>query len=97
MLREEFEQRWARKSVSLREMLSIVEERMGKLNGSMEDVKESLYGVKDRIYNWNEQSKNYVKMSLDSTMDKSWGKECRMQHSVKRKKPQSKEKAKASR
>ncbi|MFQ6656870.1 hypothetical protein Gotur_026789, partial [Gossypium turneri] len=38
MSREEFEQRWARKS--LREMLSAVEERVGKLKESMEDAKE---------------------------------------------------------
>ncbi|MFQ6641625.1 hypothetical protein Gotur_016509 [Gossypium turneri] len=38
MSREEFEQRWARKS--LREMLSAVEERVGKLEESVEDVKE---------------------------------------------------------
>ncbi|MFQ6649672.1 hypothetical protein Gotur_022897 [Gossypium turneri] len=38
MSREEFEQRWARKS--LREMLSAVEERVGKLEKSMEDAKE---------------------------------------------------------
>ncbi|MFQ6668222.1 hypothetical protein Gotur_033952 [Gossypium turneri] len=36
MSKEEFEQRWARKS--LRETLSAVEERVGKLEGSMEDV-----------------------------------------------------------
>ncbi|MBA0618611.1 hypothetical protein Godav_027924 [Gossypium davidsonii] len=38
MLKEEFEQRWARKS--LREMLSTVEELVGKLEESMEDAKE---------------------------------------------------------
>ncbi|MFQ6626994.1 hypothetical protein Gotur_005528 [Gossypium turneri] len=38
MSREEFEQRWARKS--LREMLSAVEECVGKLEESMEDAKE---------------------------------------------------------
>ncbi|MFQ6656410.1 hypothetical protein Gotur_026526 [Gossypium turneri] len=38
MSREEFEQRWVRKS--LREMLSAVEERVGKLEESMEDAKE---------------------------------------------------------
>ncbi|MFQ6655983.1 hypothetical protein Gotur_026285 [Gossypium turneri] len=36
----------------------------------MEDVKEALDGVKDRIANWKEQSRDYVKMSLDSIMDK---------------------------
>ncbi|MFQ6634744.1 hypothetical protein Gotur_011938 [Gossypium turneri] len=39
MLKEEFEQRWAKKS--LREMLSTVEELMGKLEEFMEDAKES--------------------------------------------------------
>ncbi|MFQ6637601.1 hypothetical protein Gotur_013441 [Gossypium turneri] len=38
MSKEEFEQKWARKS--LREMLSAVEERVGKLEESMEDAKE---------------------------------------------------------
>ncbi|MBA0653377.1 hypothetical protein Goklo_020561 [Gossypium klotzschianum] len=38
MSKEEFEQRWARKS--LREMLLAVEERVVKLKGSMEDVNE---------------------------------------------------------
>ncbi|MBA0631883.1 hypothetical protein Godav_000713 [Gossypium davidsonii] len=38
MSKEEFKQRWARKS--LREMLSAVEEHMGKLEESMEDAKE---------------------------------------------------------
>ncbi|MFQ6645029.1 hypothetical protein Gotur_019196, partial [Gossypium turneri] len=60
--------RWARKS--LRETLSVVEERVGKLEGSMEDVKEALDGVEDRIANWKEQSRYYIKMSLNSTMDK---------------------------
>ncbi|KAK8259601.1 hypothetical protein V6Z12_D13G067500 [Gossypium hirsutum] len=36
----------------------------------MEDVKEALDGVKDHIANWKEQFRDYVKMSLDSTMDK---------------------------
>ncbi|MBA0730916.1 hypothetical protein Golax_020292 [Gossypium laxum] len=68
MSKEEFEKRWARKS--LREMLSTVEECVGKLDRSMEDVKEALDGVEDRIDNWKEQSRDYVKMYLDSTMDK---------------------------
>ncbi|MFQ6665855.1 hypothetical protein Gotur_032434 [Gossypium turneri] len=38
MSKEEFEQRWVRRS--LRETLPAVEERVGKLEGSMEDVKE---------------------------------------------------------
>ncbi|KAH1081355.1 hypothetical protein J1N35_021116 [Gossypium stocksii] len=67
MSKEEFEQRLARKS--LRETLSAVEERMGELEGSMEDIKEALDGVEGRIDNWKEQSRDYVKMSLDSTMD----------------------------
>ncbi|XP_052483730.1 uncharacterized protein LOC128039297 [Gossypium raimondii] len=68
MSKEEFEQRWARKS--LRETISAVEERVEKLEGSMEDVKEALDGLEDRIANWEEQSRDYVKMSLGSTMDK---------------------------
>ncbi|MBA0734088.1 hypothetical protein Gogos_018037 [Gossypium gossypioides] len=68
MSKEEFKQRWARKS--LRETLSTVEECVGKLEGSMEDVKEALDGVEDLIDNWNEQSSDYVNMSLDSTMDR---------------------------
>ncbi|KAG8496826.1 hypothetical protein CXB51_008045 [Gossypium anomalum] len=51
-------------------MLSAVEECVGKLEGSIEDVKEALGRVKNRIDNWKEQSRDYVKMSLDSTMDK---------------------------
>ncbi|KAH1063821.1 hypothetical protein J1N35_028808 [Gossypium stocksii] len=65
--KEEFEQKLARKS--LRETLSAVEERVGQLEGSMEDIKEALDGVEGRIDNWKEQSRDYVKMSLDSTMD----------------------------
>ncbi|KAK5820472.1 hypothetical protein PVK06_025519 [Gossypium arboreum] len=61
MSKEEFEQRWARKG--LREMLSAVEE-------SMEDVKEALDGFEGHIDNWKEQFRDYVKMSLSSTMDK---------------------------
>ncbi|MBA0832328.1 hypothetical protein Goarm_016728 [Gossypium armourianum] len=58
MSKEEFEQRWARKS--LREMMSAVEERVGKLKGSMEDVNEALDGVEDRIDNWKKQSRKGV-------------------------------------
>ncbi|KAG8492660.1 hypothetical protein CXB51_010326 [Gossypium anomalum] len=36
----------------------------------MEDVKEALDGFEGHIDNWKEQSRDYVKMSLDSTMDK---------------------------
>ncbi|MBA0642058.1 hypothetical protein Goklo_026519 [Gossypium klotzschianum] len=39
MSKEEFEQKWAKKS--LKETLSAVEEHVGKLNGSIEDVKEA--------------------------------------------------------
>ncbi|MBA0575870.1 hypothetical protein Golob_007046 [Gossypium lobatum] len=52
MSKEEFEQRWAKKY--LKETLSTVEERVGKLEGSMEDVKEAFSGVEDRIANWKE-------------------------------------------
>ena len=47
MLKKEFEQRWARKS--LREMLSAVEERVGKLEESMEDAKESSNALGESI------------------------------------------------
>ncbi|MFQ6653092.1 hypothetical protein Gotur_024661 [Gossypium turneri] len=50
-------------------MLSVIKERVDKLEGSMEDVKESLDVVEDTIDNWNEQSRDYVKVSLASTMD----------------------------
>ncbi|MBA0700491.1 hypothetical protein Goari_027202 [Gossypium aridum] len=68
MSKEESEQRWARKS--LKEMISAVEKCVGKLNGSMEDLKEALDGVEGRIDNWKEQSRDYAKLSLNSTMDK---------------------------
>ncbi|MBA0763423.1 hypothetical protein Gotri_012866 [Gossypium trilobum] len=51
-------------------MLLTTEERLGKLEGSIDDVNESLDGVEDRIDNWKEHSRDYVKMSFDSTMDK---------------------------
>ncbi|MBA0700698.1 hypothetical protein Goari_020575 [Gossypium aridum] len=51
-------------------MLLTVEESVGKLEVSIEDVNKSLDGVEDRIDNWKEQSRDYVKMSFDSTMDK---------------------------
>ncbi|MFQ6653670.1 hypothetical protein Gotur_024943 [Gossypium turneri] len=47
MSREEFEQRWARKS--LRETLSAVEERVGKLEESLEDAKESSNALGESI------------------------------------------------
>ncbi|MBA0858157.1 hypothetical protein Goshw_022221 [Gossypium schwendimanii] len=36
----------------------------------MGDVKEALDGVEGRIDNWKEQSRDYVKMFLDSTINK---------------------------
>ncbi|KAK5775793.1 hypothetical protein PVK06_043734 [Gossypium arboreum] len=68
MSKEEYEQRRARKG--LREMLSVVEEHVGKLEGSMKDIKEALDGFEGHIDNWKEQSRDYVKMSLDLSMDK---------------------------
>ncbi|KAK5802883.1 hypothetical protein PVK06_030511 [Gossypium arboreum] len=68
MSKEECGQRRARKG--LREMLSAVEERVDKLEGSMEDVNEALDGFEGHIDNWKEQTRDYVKMSLNSTMDK---------------------------
>ncbi|MBA0853405.1 hypothetical protein Goshw_017053 [Gossypium schwendimanii] len=51
-------------------MLLTVEERVSKLEVSIKDINESLNGAEDRIDNWKEQSRDYVKMSFDSTMDK---------------------------
>ncbi|MBA0574934.1 hypothetical protein Golob_007029 [Gossypium lobatum] len=54
MSKVEFEQRWARKS--LREMLSAVEERVGKLEESMEDAKESDNAIGESIENLREKN-----------------------------------------
>ncbi|KAH1113655.1 hypothetical protein J1N35_007033 [Gossypium stocksii] len=50
--------------------MSAVEKRVGKLEGSMEEVKEVLGGVGDRINNWKKQSRDYVKVSFNSAIDK---------------------------
>ncbi|MBA0880433.1 hypothetical protein Goshw_011627 [Gossypium schwendimanii] len=62
MSREEFEQRWVRKS--LREMLSVVEERVSKLEESMEDAKESGNALGESIDDLREQSRDFVIMCL---------------------------------
>ncbi|KAK8271509.1 hypothetical protein V6Z12_D11G267000 [Gossypium hirsutum] len=67
MSREEFEQRWGRKS--LREMLSAVEERVGKLEESMEDAKESSNALRESIDDLREQSRDFVTECLTSQRD----------------------------
>jgi len=64
MSKEEFEQRWARKS--LREMLSAVEVRVGKLEESMEDVKESDNARGESIEDMKEQFRDFVTTCLTS-------------------------------
>ncbi|MBA0879565.1 hypothetical protein Goshw_026374 [Gossypium schwendimanii] len=64
MSKEEFEQRWARKS--LREILPAVEERAGKLEESMEDSKESNNELGESIEDLREQSRDFVTMCLTS-------------------------------
>ncbi|MBA0879337.1 hypothetical protein Goshw_010408 [Gossypium schwendimanii] len=61
MSKEEFEQRWARKS--LREMLSTVEKRVGKLEESMEDTKELNNVLGGSIEDLREQSRDFVTMT----------------------------------
>ncbi|MBA0877231.1 hypothetical protein Goshw_016251 [Gossypium schwendimanii] len=67
MSREEFEQRWARKS--LREMLSAVEECVGKLEESMEDARESNNALGESIDDLREQSRDFVTMCLTFQRD----------------------------
>ncbi|MBA0577084.1 hypothetical protein Golob_024838 [Gossypium lobatum] len=64
MSKEEFEQRWARKS--LREMLSTVEKRVGILEESMEDTKELNNVLGGSIEDLREQSRDFVTMCLTS-------------------------------
>ncbi|KAH1055488.1 hypothetical protein J1N35_033553 [Gossypium stocksii] len=52
MSKEEFEQMWVRKS--LRETLSTVEECVGKLEGSMEDVNELFNSHRDKLSKMND-------------------------------------------
>ncbi|MBA0776691.1 hypothetical protein Gotri_011653 [Gossypium trilobum] len=68
MSKEEFEQRWARKF--LREMLSAVETRVGKLEESIEDAKDSDNALGESIDDLREQSKDFVTMCLTSNRDK---------------------------
>ncbi|MBA0880951.1 hypothetical protein Goshw_022460 [Gossypium schwendimanii] len=58
MSKEEFEQRWARKS--LREMLLAVKERVGKLEKSIEDAKGSDNALRESIEDLREQSRDFV-------------------------------------
>ncbi|MBA0748958.1 hypothetical protein Gogos_002930 [Gossypium gossypioides] len=67
MSKKEFEQRWARKF--LREMLSAVEECVGKLEKSMEDTKESNNVLGENIDDLRKQSNDIVTMCLTSNRD----------------------------
>ncbi|KAK5842758.1 hypothetical protein PVK06_005149 [Gossypium arboreum] len=67
MLKEEFEQRWARKS--LREMLLVVEEHVGKLEEPMEDTKELDNTLGESIEDLREQSRDFVTTCLTSQRD----------------------------
>ncbi|KAK5824749.1 hypothetical protein PVK06_019533 [Gossypium arboreum] len=67
MSKEEFEQRWARKS--LREMLSDVEVRVGKLEESIEDVKKSDNAREESIEDMKEQFRDFVTTCLTSQRD----------------------------
>ncbi|MBA0746024.1 hypothetical protein Gogos_008572 [Gossypium gossypioides] len=64
MSKEEFEQRWAKGS--LREMLSAVEERVDKLEESIEDAKESDNTLGESIDDLREQSRDFVTMCFTS-------------------------------
>ncbi|MFQ6645155.1 hypothetical protein Gotur_019330 [Gossypium turneri] len=67
MSKEDFQQKWARKS--LKEMLSAVEECMGKLEESMEDAKESDNALGESIEDLREQSRDFVTICLTSQRD----------------------------
>ncbi|MBA0844821.1 hypothetical protein Goarm_005759 [Gossypium armourianum] len=67
MSKEELEQRWARKS--LREMLPAVEERLGKLEESMDDAKESDNALGENIEDLREQSRKAVLSAALSNED----------------------------
>ncbi|KAH1129180.1 hypothetical protein J1N35_000558 [Gossypium stocksii] len=69
MSKEEFKQKWARKSFHLREMLSAVEECMGKLERSIKEVKELHNALGERINDLWEQSKDFVTMCLTCHRD----------------------------
>lgn len=51
-------------------MLLEVEERVGKLKGSIEDMKESIDVVMEHIDDLREQPRDFVIMSLNSNMEK---------------------------
>ncbi|KAK8346433.1 hypothetical protein V6Z12_A07G215000 [Gossypium hirsutum] len=67
MSKEEFEQIWARKP--LRKMLSAIEVRVGKLEESMEDVKESDNARGESIEDMKEQFRDFVTTCLTSQRD----------------------------
>ncbi|MBA0549721.1 hypothetical protein Golob_020738, partial [Gossypium lobatum] len=67
MSKEEFEQRWARKS--LREMLSTVDEHVEKLEESMEDAKELYNALGESIDDLREQFRDFVIMCLTFNRD----------------------------
>ncbi|KAG8492602.1 hypothetical protein CXB51_010048 [Gossypium anomalum] len=69
MSKEEFEQTRAKRSVLLREMLSAVEEHVGKLKESMEDAKELHNALGERIDDLGEQSRDSVTMCLTYNRD----------------------------
>ncbi|MBA0633452.1 hypothetical protein Godav_005363 [Gossypium davidsonii] len=71
MSKEEFKQRWARKS--LREMLSVVEECVGKLGESMEEMKEDseqelLDSQRKKLMERNDALEAMVKTLKEETM-----------------------------
>ncbi|MBA0743095.1 hypothetical protein Gogos_005814 [Gossypium gossypioides] len=67
MSKEEFEQRWDKKS--LRGMLSAVEERVCKLEESIENAKESNNALGESIDDLREQYRDFVTMCLTSNRD----------------------------
>ncbi|KAH1039270.1 hypothetical protein J1N35_041013 [Gossypium stocksii] len=70
MSKEEFGHKWAKKPILMKEKLSALEKYVNKLEESMKDIKESLDVVEDHIDDWKDQFRDYVNMSLNSTIDK---------------------------
>ncbi|KAK5841709.1 hypothetical protein PVK06_004032 [Gossypium arboreum] len=69
MLKEEFEKRWARKSVPLRVMLSVVKERVDELEESMADAKELYNALGESIDDLEEQSRDFLTMCFNFNRD----------------------------
>ncbi|KAH1083214.1 hypothetical protein J1N35_022975 [Gossypium stocksii] len=63
MVKEITDQEWAKKPILLKDMLLDVDEQVDKL-------KEPIKDINDRIDDWMEQSRDYMTMSLNSTIDK---------------------------